>query len=130
MNRQMRKRTVGFVLIEALVALVVVAVGVLGIGKLSALLLRGTGESKTRAEALQVAQDRVEKARDFQMGTGAGTGCSSLSNETAVAQTGVNASFAVTSTFANIAGADARSMEVCVTWDGGTCAGKIGRAHV
>lgn len=127
MNKQIRRRVVGFVLIEALVALVVVAVGVLGIGKLSALLLRGTGESKTRAEALQVAQDRVEKARDFQLGTGTGTGCGSLTNETAQAVTGVNASYAVTSTFTNIAGADARAMEVCVTWDGGTCTGTTNR---
>ncbi|WP_342133399.1 hypothetical protein [Hydrogenophaga sp. OTU3427] len=127
MNKHMRKRSVGFVLIEALVALVVVAVGVLGIGKLSALLLRGTGESKTRAEALQVAQDRVEKARDFQLGTGTGTGCGSLSNDTGTAVTGVNANYTVSSTFTTIAGADARAMEVCVTWDGGSCTGSTNR---
>lgn len=123
MKSQTFRSNLGFVLIEAMVALVVVAVGVLGIAKLSALLVRGTGETKTQAEALQIAQDRVERSRDFNMATG----CASLSNSTEADIAGVNATYGVSTQFSAIGTSNARNIEVCVTWDGGSCSGNSNR---
>lgn len=117
MNTRKAHPNQGFILIEALVALIVVAVGVLGVGKLNTVLLQGTGLSKTRAEAVQLAQDRVETARNFNLQAGC-TDANLTGSSTTV--DGVNASFTVATTYPATA-AEWRAIEVCVTWDGGAC---------
>lgn len=107
----------GFVLLEALIALVVVAVGVLGIAKLNAVMLQGTGASKATTEALQIAQDRIEQARGFNSNLAGG--CAGLAPSTTTVA-GTNASFTVATTYPEITASLAR-IQVCVTWDGGTC---------
>ena len=107
----------GFILVEALVALIVVAVGILGIGKMNALLLQGTGVSKTRAEAIQLAQDRVETARNFNLQAGC-TDANLANASTNV--TGVNANFTVATSYP-ASDTTWKAIEVCVTWDGGAC---------
>jgi Tfp pilus assembly protein PilV len=116
---QSRKYTVvqGFVLIEALVALIVVAVGAIGIAKLNAVMLQGSGLSKSRAEALQIAQDKVEEARNYILEDG----CDDASLVADTGQiTGVNAAYTFATTFPSH-GTGWKAVNVCVTWDGGTC---------
>jgi type IV pilus assembly protein PilV len=50
-SRPNRLRTSGFTLVEVMVALVVIAIGMLGIAKMQALTLSNTGASRTRALA-------------------------------------------------------------------------------
>lgn len=113
----------GYVLIEAMVAMVVVAVGLLGIGKLNALLLQGSGGTKTRAEALQLAQGLVEQLRNYRLDTGcAGVTTTGLPTS----YTGVNAAYTISTTLSDISGGTpatvmAKAVQVCVTWDGGSC---------
>lgn len=107
----------GFILIEGLIALIVVAVGVLGIGKLNAVMLQGTGLSKTRAEAIQIAQDRVENARNFNLQAGCADATLVNSNTNV---SGVNAAYSVATSYPASA-AGWKAIEVCVTWDGGAC---------
>lgn len=109
----------GFVLIEALVAIVVVMVGALGIIKLNAVLLGGTGVTKTQAEALQIAQQRIEIMRNYVLSTGCldsttvGSTVAGLTN-----LTGTNASFRVdTVVSAGTVDAD-KVINTCVAWDG------------
>lgn len=107
----------GFILIEALVALVIVAVGAIGIAKLNAILLQGTSASKARAEAIQIAQDHIESARNFILSKG----CSdpSLANNNS-SFTGINAAFSIITSYPE-SGANWKAVDVCVTWDGGVC---------
>ncbi|NRP09314.1 MULTISPECIES: hypothetical protein [unclassified Marinobacterium] len=53
----------GFVLIEALIALIVSAVGLLGVALISSNYLSDSSESKARAEAIAIAQKEIEKLR-------------------------------------------------------------------
>lgn len=108
----------GFVLLEALIALAVVAVGVLGIAKLTAVMLQGAGLSKATTEALQIAQDRIEQARSYNMNLVGG--CAALADTTVSNIAGTNATFAVSTTYP-VKTTDLARVQVCVTWDGGTC---------
>jgi Tfp pilus assembly protein PilV len=111
----------GYVLLEALIALIVVAVGVLGIAKLNAIMLQGAGASKAHTEALQIAQDQIEHSRGLLWDA---TGCDGLADNTQ-SRTGTNATYTVAS-FLTGTGSK-RLIKVCVTWDGGTCAGSANR---
>lgn len=54
----------GVTLLEALVALVVLSLGLLGIAKLNAYLVATAGESKARMEALALAEQKIEDLRN------------------------------------------------------------------
>ncbi len=58
------KHSRGFVLIEALVALLVVAFAALAISKLSAVVMSSAGDSRVRAEALLLAEGTLEQLRN------------------------------------------------------------------
>jgi len=104
----------GSVLVEALVALVIVAVGTFGVVKLNTVMLSGTGLSKTRAEALQIALKRMEDVRDYALTSG----CPAVGDSTeANPVTGVNASYAVGKSITSSA-TGAINVNVCVGWDG------------
>jgi Tfp pilus assembly protein PilV len=114
MKPSLLKQT-GSILIEALVALVVVSVGTFGVMKLNTVLLSGTGISKTRAEALQIAQNRMETIRNFSIEAG----CPAVdtgSTETA-AVSGTNASYKVGRTISSVL-AERVNVEIYVGWDG------------
>lgn len=105
----------GSILIEALVALVVVSVGTFGVMKLNTVLLSGTGLSKTRAEALQLAQNRMEAIRNFSVEAGCpaeDTGSTETNDVT-----GVNASFRVGRTISSVL-TERVNVEIYVGWDG------------
>jgi len=108
----------GFVLIEALVAIVVVMVGALGIIKLNAVLLGGTGLTKTQAEALQLAQQRIEVMRNYVLSAGCVDSTTVGTNTTATNFTGTNANFRIdTVVTAGTIGSE-KVINACVAWDG------------
>lgn len=108
----------GFVLIEALVAIVVVMVGALGIIKLNAVLLGGTGLTKTQAEALQIAQQRIESMRNYVLSTGCVDSTTVGTNTAATSLTGTNANFRIdTVVSAGTIGSE-KIIDACVAWDG------------
>lgn len=115
-KRALRQK--GFVLIEALVAIVVVMVGALGIIKLNAVLLGGTGVTKTQAEALQIAQQRIEVMRNYVLSTGCVDSTTVGTTTTATSLTGTNASFRIdTVVSAGTVGSE-KVIDACVAWDG------------
>lgn len=108
----------GFVLIEALVAIVVVMVGALGIIKLNAVLLGGTGLTKTQAEALQLAQQRIEVMRNYVLSTGCVDSTTVGTTTAATNLTGTNANFRIdTVVTAGTIGSE-KVIDACVAWDG------------
>lgn len=114
MKPSLLKQT-GSILIEALVALVVVSVGTFGVMKLNTVLLSGTGLSKTRAEALQIAQTRMEAIRNFSVETGCPAVDTGSTEPNAV--TGVNASYKVGRIISGVP-TERVNVEIYVGWDG------------
>ncbi|NRP58504.1 hypothetical protein [Marinobacterium sp. xm-d-564] len=55
----------GFILIEAIIALVVSTVGLLGIALFSSSLLSESTDTKSKSEAIRIAQSRLDKLRQF-----------------------------------------------------------------
>jgi len=60
-----RKRKQGFGLIEILVTLGILTVGILGVATLHGVLTRQSGDNKARAEAMTIAQSRIEDMRNY-----------------------------------------------------------------
>ncbi len=104
----------GSMLIEALVALVIVGVGTLGVVKLNSVMLNGTGLSKTRAEALEIALKRMEDLRNYALNVGCPSAGSTTETDPV---TGVNASYVVGRSITDVT-AEQMDVEVCVAWDG------------
>lgn len=106
----------GFALIEALIAIIVFGVGVLGIAKLNGVLLQGTGESKTRNEATQIAQRTIEEIRRKALAdTNSACGTQNLSTSS---HPGLNANYTITPSFIYSAGDKKSSITVLVSWEG------------
>lgn len=54
-----KKSQAGVALLEALIAITIFSVGILGIAGLQAAMIKGTTESKNRADASMIAQKRI-----------------------------------------------------------------------
>ena len=120
MIRTSRKNR-GFGLIEILVTLGVLSVGVLGVVALQGVITRQSIDNKTRAEAISIAQSRIETMRNY---TGAVDTVAEFQSRYAVTSgfansatiTGVNAAF--TRSERIVANGDARNIMVNVAWTG------------
>ncbi len=70
---RLARRSSGFALLEALMALLVVAVGLLALGASYMKLARGEDVARQRGEATRLAQEQIESMRGFtQIASGAG----------------------------------------------------------
>lgn len=94
MRYQSPNSTHGISLLEALIALVVVSVGLLAIAKLHGELVGASGDSKARAEAIQLADSRVDGLRNALEIQSLNNAKASLDASEVV---GVNATFDITS---------------------------------
>lgn len=65
MHLRPRRGTCGFTLIEAMIALIVVAFGLLALAGLQIALSRNADVAKQRTEAVRLAQERMEKMRSY-----------------------------------------------------------------
>lgn len=65
MRTKKLSRRAGFVLIEALIALLLVSVGLLAISKLQVLSIAGAGEAKARSRAMTLSQQKLEQLRNI-----------------------------------------------------------------
>ena len=119
MNANLTCRGKGFALMDAMIAIVVIGIGLFGIVRLNSVMLAGTAIGKARAEATQLAEGKLEEIRAQQ--PPATKPVSSTSPETI---TGVNATFSRswTITSAGLTGLDLDRVTVCVSW-GDTCGG-------
>ncbi|WP_462320963.1 prepilin-type N-terminal cleavage/methylation domain-containing protein [Halochromatium sp.] len=55
----------GFSLVEALIAAVILGVGLIGLAKLQTIIMGSSGLSQQRNEAAQIAQDKIEYYRGY-----------------------------------------------------------------
>lgn len=106
----------GVGLIEVLIAMVIIAVGLLAIASFQGKLIAGSGENKTRAQAMVLAEQKMEELRN-NITVGAYNNVSSDTDTV----TGTNASYTRTWTITD-AGASTpprKNIAVQVSWGGG-----------
>ena len=65
MSHAHKNRPAGFALIEALIALVLIAIGLVAVSKLQTLSLFGSGDGRARAEAANISQQKLEELRNL-----------------------------------------------------------------
>ena len=65
MEKTLPNKVQGFSLIEALIAAVIVAVAMLGVGKLQGITLLNSADSRMKTHALNLVQEKIEALRMF-----------------------------------------------------------------
>ena len=65
MEKTLPNKVQGFSLVEALIAAVIVAVAMLGLGKLQGITLLNSADSRMKTHALNLAQEKIEALRMF-----------------------------------------------------------------
>ena len=118
MAQHRRPRRGGFALIDAMIAIIVVSVGLFGIAHLNSVLLGSTGLGKTRSEALQFAEDKIEECRVKHVNEPAAWRCTSGSDT----KTGTNATFAREWDITAGSSGNPDTLEVEVDWPGSEAA--------
>jgi Tfp pilus assembly protein PilV len=111
----------GFSVLEALIALVVMAFGMLALSGMQLNLSRNADIAKQRGEATRLAQDRIEEMRSF---TGLSTGTinwnalDAMANQTVTKATDyfTNTAYTVASTMTGADGDTVRTVKVTVSW--------------
>lgn len=123
MKPSYRSRESGFTILEALIALLVMAFGMLALASMQLSLSRSADVAKQRTEAMRLAQERIERMRSF-VGISAGAinwdalpaGVETL-NSASVATLQTNTTFTVTPTLGGAIADSLRPVSVTVTWD-------------
>ena len=114
MYKTTKSRHIGFVLIEALIALMLISVGLVAVSKLQVLSLSGAGEAKSRSEAAVLSQKKLEQLRNILL-RGSFTGAPLASNTATVV--GTNATYAMTWTVSTpSATLEQRLLSLTTTW--------------
>lgn len=110
------KHSLGFVLIEALVALLVVAFAALAISKITTVVLSSAGDSRARAEALLLAEGALEQLRN-NLTQAQYASALPASATTSATVAGATASFTVATTITTpVTGSLQRLLQVSVSW--------------
>lgn len=65
MEKTLPNKVQGFSLVETLIAAVIVAVAMLGLGKLQGITLLNSADSRMKTHALNLAQEKIEALRMF-----------------------------------------------------------------
>lgn len=106
----------GFTIIEALIALIVMAFGMLSLAGMQVMLSRNGDFAKQRAEAMRLAQDRLERLRAYD---GIGSGTIDWNNLPIAAETfsgNTNTTFTVSGALAGATTDAFRPLTVTASW--------------
>src|SRR5574338_1122971 len=110
MRNPSTRRSTGFVLLEALIALLIVSLGLLAISKLEGLTITAAGEARSRSEAVTLAQKKLEQLRNWVTETAFKAGMKSDK----ASYTGSNADYAYEWTISATTGGTL--VELTTTW--------------
>jgi Tfp pilus assembly protein PilV len=124
-------RSSGFGLIEILVTLGILSVGILGVATLHSVITRQSADNKARAEAMEIAQSRLEQMRNYTDAAGTtaefNTLFANLSNGNSTTINGISATFTRTETITT-SGSN-KNITVMVGWtDPGNAAQNVSLA--
>lgn len=116
----MKKSSGGFVLIEAVVSMMIFALGFLGVAKMQVAVVEASAEAKARAEAMTFAQGRMDELRlvaRYAEHTAAGcTAGSVVADQVTGPIAGVNASYTMTTAVTRSCNPDRHRVIVTVAW--------------
>ena len=104
------KKSRGFTLIEALIAVVILAVGLISLAKFQTSLVESSGETKARTEAVNLAQSELEQVRNMNY---ADLGSGNLPTATI---TGTNAQFTPTWQLSDNAAQGYKTVTLTLAW--------------
>lgn len=114
MTKTRISRQSGFTLLEALIALLVMAFGMLALAGMQANLSRNADVAKQRTEAMRLAEERLERLRSF---VGITTGAINWNGLSVAAETvTTNATYTVTPALAGTTADAMRPVSVTVAW--------------
>ena len=108
-------RRKGFVLIEALIALLLVSVGLLAVSKLQVLSISGAGEAKARSRAMTVSQQKLEELRNIVL-RGDFTGLPTVNNDPGPAVAGDTATYAMSWTATLDVALEQQLLQIRTVW--------------
>jgi len=117
-NRTLRRQA-GFTLLEALIALLITAFGMLGLAGMQMMMSRNAEVAKQRSEATRLVEQQIETLRGYtQIQTAAGVvSWNGLASGTdSVTPSGSNTTFARTWTLGGTIDDTMRTLKVTVTW--------------
>ena len=112
----------GFTLIELVVAILVFAIGILGIAKMQTLSVKGTSYGMHYSQALNMAQDKIEELKPLSM-TACNTfnvGAPSIAEYTKKAPAGTIADdtvYTIRYDVTRVASSDTREVQMTVSWN-------------
>lgn len=108
-------RASGFVLLEALVALIIVALGLLSIARLQAITLASGGDTKAKAQAIAMVEDQLDTMRNQIL---KGSFTTAMSSATATSTPAGSAfEYTMTTTVSSVSGTtDTYLVHVAVSW--------------
>lgn len=106
----------GFSLAEVLVAMAIVPMGLLGVAKFQSNMMINSAETKTRTEALYIAEQKIEDLKSF--ATSTVYSAINTGNDTVTANTGSNADLTRTWTVTNSTSPNYKTITVNVAWTG------------
>ena len=120
-NMQKRQKQIslsqkGFSMMEVLVVMAIIPIGMLGVAKTQHNIMSVSGESKTRAEALHVAEQKIEEIKSFVSDTDYAE--ITTGNDTVAANTGSNANLTRTWTVTDTASPNYKTIVANVEWTG------------
>lgn len=101
LHRNPHTKSDGFSLIEVLVSLVILSVGLIGMAKFQAAVLKGGSDSQARSEAVTIAQSKLEELKSFSTLAAYNNIESSAALITEAANNGNTLEFSVAGTSAN-----------------------------
>lgn len=108
---QTQKQIQGFTLLEILIAIAILALGIIALGKVQALLVTGENFAEQKAEAINLGNEKIEDLRNFT----ALTGYTSIAsgNDNVVAR---NTTFTRTWTVTTNTDPNYKNVDIQVTW--------------
>lgn len=111
-------RRAGFALIEALIALLLIAVGLVAVSKLQTFSLFGSGDARMRTEAANIAQQQLEELRNV-LKRGDMTVLDAIKADEPVSKSGASTNFNVYRNISQPAGGppDQRLVQITVNWN-------------
>ncbi len=118
-QESVRKHPGGFTLIELVVAILIFAIGIVGISKMQTLAIQANAYSMQLSEANNVARDTIEKLMSLPLTSSTFGGEETLTATSTFSWPGLiqgNILFSRSWSASQIAGTDARQIDVLVTW--------------
>jgi Tfp pilus assembly protein PilV len=117
-NRTLRRQA-GFTLLEALIALLITAFGMLGLAGMQMMMSRNADVAKQRSEATRLAEQQIETMRGYtqiQSATGVFAWNDLAGSTQTVTPTGSNTAYTVTSELSGTISDTMRVLKVTVSW--------------